>query len=70
MNDDLSDVYRRRIEGFVMSMIDKPIPIQEFKEAEYKPRPEDTKKFVGGTTMYFQGFRRERERIEVTSELI
>jgi|JI6StandDraft_1071083.scaffolds.fasta_scaffold21817_2 hypothetical protein len=58
LNCELSDSYRRRIEGFVMSMIDKPVPVQEFRNKKYQPRPEDTSKSVGGSTLYFKGFRR------------
>jgi hypothetical protein len=41
-----------------MGMIDKPILMHEFKNLKYTPREEDTSKFIGGSTMYFNGFRR------------
>lgn len=48
-----------------MGMIDKPITVCEFKERRYTPRPEDSSKFVGASTLYFNGFRRETDRINV-----
>lgn len=49
-----------------MGMIDKPIQISEYKDKKYTPRPEDTTKFAGASTLYFKGFRRERDRVNVS----
>lgn len=48
-----------------MGMIDKPIQISEYKDRKYVPREQDTTKFAGASTLYFKGFRREKDRVEV-----
>lgn len=53
-----------------MGMIDKPIQVTEFKDQKYEPRSESASKFIGAHALCINGFKREKNRIDVKNFII
>ncbi|CAD8183002.1 unnamed protein product [Paramecium octaurelia] len=64
MNQRLSKNYKKRVENFVINMLENPVVCNEYKPPEsYKFREEDITKNLGDPQIYVKGFKHEKERI-------
>ena len=64
MNQRLSKNYKKRVENFVINMLENPVVCNEYKPPEsYKYRDEDPTRNLGDPQIYVKGFKHEKERI-------
>lgn len=58
--------YRKRVESFVIEMLEKPVVNTEYRgPSTYKIRDEHPEKFIMDAQVYIKGFKHERDRIKV-----
>ncbi|CAD8160040.1 unnamed protein product [Paramecium pentaurelia] len=69
LNQRLSKNYKKRIENFVINMLENPIVCNEYKPPEaYQFRDEDPTKNLGDPQIYVKGFKHEKDRIQEAQE--
>ncbi|CAD8076000.1 unnamed protein product [Paramecium sonneborni] len=69
LNQRLSKNYKKRIENFVINMLENPIVCNEYKPPEaYQFREEDPTKNLGDPQIYVKGFKHEKDRIQEAQE--
>lgn len=62
----MSQNYRKRVENFVINMLENPIPNTEYLgPTAHQIRDERPEKFVGDAQIYVKGFKYEKDRIQV-----
>jgi hypothetical protein len=70
MNSKLAESYRKRIENFVISSLEKPIVVTDYKapnEMVFHLRDEQPEKFLGDAQIYVKGFKHEKDRLKYGS---
>ncbi|CAD8064731.1 unnamed protein product [Paramecium sonneborni] len=65
LNQRLSKNYKKRIENFVINMLENPIVCNQYKPLEaYQFRDEDPRRNLGDPKIHFKGFKHEKDRIQ------
>ncbi len=47
LNDKLAGNYKKRVENFIINMLENPLPITEYKSKDAKIREESPERFLG-----------------------
>jgi hypothetical protein len=55
--------YRKRIENFIITMMEKPIVTQDYASPSHLTREDEPEKFIGDAQIYVKGFKHESDRI-------
>ncbi|KAL4506611.1 hypothetical protein ABPG72_000182 [Tetrahymena utriculariae] len=67
--NELAANYKKRVENFVINMLENPIVTQEYKgPTAYKIRDEFPEKFLKDPQVYIKGFKHEKDRIRESYE--
>lgn len=66
IQNELAANYKKRIENFVINMLENPIITQDYRgPQEHKIRDEHPEKFLNDAQVYIKGFKHEKDRIQV-----
>jgi hypothetical protein len=61
--EKLAHNYKKRVENFVLQMIDHPVVTQDVTPEMYKYRDEEPEKFIGDAAIIIRSFKSEKDRI-------
>ncbi|CAK81193.1 unnamed protein product (macronuclear) [Paramecium tetraurelia] len=65
LNNRLAQNYRKRVENFVINMLENPVVCAEYKQPDTQAfRQEDPTKNLGDPQFYVKGFKHEKDRIQ------
>lgn len=65
-NKDLAESYRKRVENFIINMMETPVHVNDHENKAVKIRDEDPSRFLGNALFVVKGFKNEKARIEET----
>lgn len=69
LNEKYAQNYKKRIENFIINMIENPVVLNMYSGPRYyKIREEDPSKFLGDPQIYVTGFKHEKDRIKMALE--